>query len=209
MKTDNTKSEIIWKGFRFGNLLKFDSGNQYPYSQKQLDIVEEKDAEHDVAVVVQSGKNNGIVGYISRNEENKKYIFSNSMTFSINFGICFYHPYDYIIPGANGGLFEVTPQNEKLSEKIKENVYCNLFISKIVNKICSKSIYNWQWKPNSSRVSMEIILLPCLEVSENDEYIWEENGRYYTLATNYISYLYLTGRMNKYQKLIDTYTYTY
>ena len=83
------------------------------------------------------------------------------------------------------------------------------FFAKLITKICRNSLYSWSYKVSKELFNRELIVLPCLEVSQDDEYIWEENGHYYTLATNYISYLYLTGRMNKYQKLIDTYTYTY
>lgn len=205
----NEKEKLIWKSFKLGDIYNFDSTNQYPYTQKQVDIVTEKDNEHDIAVIAQSEKNNGVIGYISRNANVEKYTFHNSMTFSMNFGICFYHHYDYLLLDTHGSIFRLTPKNETLSKKIEDCTSCNLFIAEIINKICAKSLYDWQWKPNSQRASRELILLPCLEVSKDDEYIWEEEGHYYTLAVNYISYLHLNGRVIFNQKLIDKYTYEF
>jgi hypothetical protein len=205
MKTNNVKSEIIWKGFRLGNLFDFDSSNQYPCTQKQVDISSEKNDVYQIAVVAQSGKNNGVIGYIKRNENIDKYIFSNSMTFSMNFGLCFYHNYEYILLDTHGSIFRLIPMDLKLEDIIKNNIDCGIFINKIINKICSKSLYDWQWKPNSQRAGREIILLPCLEVSQDDEYIWEENGRYYTLAVEYIKELMEKAKERKEARTIRMY----
>ena len=109
----------------------------------------------------------------------------------------------------HGSIFKLISKNEKFDEIIYNEKLVNLFLAKIIDKVCAKSVYNWNWKPNSGRVSREIIMLPCLEVAEGEDYIWEENGKHYTLAVEYISYIYLSGRVNKNQKLIDTYSYQY
>ena len=203
------KQILVWKAFKLGDLYNFDSSNQYPYTQKQVDLIAQKDSEHDIAVIAQSEKNNGIIGYINRNSETEKYTCHNLMTFSMNFGICFYHSYDYLLLDTHGSIFRLTPKNDSLSNKVTNNLLCNLFLAKTINKICSKSLYDWQRKPNSQRTSRELILLPCLEVSKEGEYIWEEDGRYFTLAVDYIAYIYLSGRAKYNEKLIDKYEYKY
>ena len=200
---------LVWKGFTLGELFNFDSSNQYPFTQKQVDIVDCKDDEHDIAVIAQSAQNNGVIGYINRNENTEKYVFNDSMTFSMNFGICFYHQSDYLLLDTHGSIFRLIAKSENFANTVKNKLEVNLYLAKIINKICSKSLYDWQWKPNSQRASRELILLPCLEVGKDDEYIWEENGHYYTLAVEYISYIYLTGKMEYSQKKIDNYTYQY
>lgn len=58
-----------------------------------------------------------------------------------------------------------------------------------MNKITLRSeIFGYGYKINN-KFDREIILLPCLEVTKNDDYIWEENGHYYTLAVEYIEHL--------------------
>ncbi|MGP1414160.1 MAG: hypothetical protein ACTTID_04070 [Bacillales bacterium] len=182
-------NNIIWKGFTLGELFCFDSSNQYPFTQKQVDIVYDKDEEHDIAVIAQSAQNNGVIGYISRNESTEKYVCKDSMTFSMNFGICFYHQYDYLLLDTHGSIFRLIARNENFAKFVINKLELNLYLAKIINKICFKSLYDWQWKPNSQRASRELILLPCLEVEKDDEYIWEENGHYYTLAVKYINHL--------------------
>ena len=200
---------LVWKGFKLGDLYSFDSSNQYPFTQKQIDISDNKDDIHTIAVIAQSALNNGVIGYIENSDNIKKYISHGNMTFSLNFGICFYHSYDYVLLDTHGSIFRLMPNNQRYNELLEGNLQCNLFIAKLINKVCAKSLYNWQWKPNSSRASREIILLPCLEVTKNDDYIWEENGHYYTLAVEYISYMYLSGRVEFNQRLIDKYEYKY
>ena len=200
---------LVWKGFKLGDLYSFDSSNQYPFTQKQIDISDNKDDIHTIAVIAQSALNNGVIGYIENSDNIKKYISHGNMTFSLNFGICFYHSYDYVLLDTHGSIFRLMPNNQRYNELLEGNLQCNLFIAKLINKVCAKSLYNWQWKPNSPRASREIILLPCLEVTKNDDYIWEENGHYYTLAVEYISYMYLSGRVEFNQRLIDKYEYKY
>ena len=200
---------LVWKGFKLDDLYLFDSSKQYPFTQKQVDMTAEKDDEHDIAVIAQSAQNNGIIGYINRNESTEKYTFSDSMTFSMNFGICFYHSYDYLLLDTHGSIFRLIAKNSEFAKATKDKLEVNLYLAKMIDKICSKSLYDWQWKPNSQRAGREIILLPCLEVGDGEEYIWEEDGKHYTLAVEYIAYVYLTGRVNFNQKRIDNYTYQY
>ncbi|WP_406614717.1 hypothetical protein ACJA23_01745 [Mycoplasma corogypsi] len=198
-------SNIIWKGFKLGDLFLFDGSNQYPLTQKEANIVDIKDTDHSVAAIAQSAKNNGIIGFISVDENNSEYITKNSMTFSMNFGICFYHNYDYLLLDTHGSIFRLIPKNQTFEKILLKNDSCNYFLAQIINKICSKSIYNWQWKPNSQRSAKEIIMLPCLEVSKENNYIWEENGKYFTLAVEYIQNLMEKAKELKEQKTIRLY----
>lgn len=207
MKTDNVKSEIVWKGFRLGNLFQLSTRHVIKTPLKNLHVHDEYN-DGMVGNVTASEKNNGIVGYIEENEEINNKKVKNIMTLAPDgsAGVCFYHK-NYIVSTGHNKLVDV--KLNSLKELLDSNEYLYLFLSKIITKIFYKTFYGFSKTITENDFNKEIILLPCLEVSENDEYIWEENGRYYTLATNYISYLYLTVRMNKYQKLIDTYTYTY
>ena len=123
-----------------------------------------------------------------------------------NVGACFFHDY-YFISTGDSALLE--NKYDKLQEIFDTNHIVPRFFAKLITKMFMNGLYSWGYKVSKELFNRELILLPCLEVSQDDEYIWEENGRYYTLAVEYISYLYLTGRINKYQKLIDTYTYMY
>ena len=86
----------------------------------------------------------------------------------------------------------------------------NGFFSSLITKIFTTGAYNrTACLISEEKFTREIIMLPCLEVAEGEDFIWEENGKHYTLAVDYISYIYLSGRVNKNQKLIDTYSYQY
>ena len=201
------KPNVLWKGFRLGNLFELSAKHVIKTPLKNLHV---HDEYHDgmVGNVTASEKNNGIVGYIEENEEISDKKVKNIMTLGRvgNVGICFYHK-NYIVSTGNSKIIEVT--SPELKKVLDKNDYIYLYLAKMITKIFYNTFYGFNRVLTENDFNREIFLLPCLEVSENDEYIWEENGRYYTLATNYISYLYLTGKVNKYQKLIDTYTYTY
>ena len=112
-----------------------------------------------------------------------------------------------MITGGHNAILEV--KNILLKKLLDSNLQCYSFLSLVINYITIKSeIFGYGYKINN-KFDRELILLPCLEVGKDDEYIWEENGRYYTLAVEYISYIYLTGKMNNSQKKIDNYTYQY
>jgi hypothetical protein len=55
----------------------------------------------------------------------------------------------------------------------------------------------------------ELILLPVVNVKETEEHIWEFEGKYYTLATSTMSYLFLQGKERAQEKKICSYTYKY
>ena len=201
------KPNVLWKGFRLGNLFELSAKHVIKTPLKNLHVHDEY-CDEMVGNVTASEKNNGVVGYIEENEEISNKKVKNIMTLAPvgSAGVCFYHK-NYIVSTGNSKIIQVT--SPELKKVLDKNEYSYLFISKLITKVFCKTFYGFAKPITENDFNREIILLPCLEVSQDDEYIWEENGHYYTLATNYISYLYLTGRMNKYQKLIDTYTYTY
>ena len=47
--------------------------------------------------------------------------------------------------------------------------------------------------------------MPCLEITKNDDYIWEEDGHYYTLAVDYIEKLMNEAKELREQKTIRLY----
>lgn len=199
------KPKVLWKGFRLGNLFELINGRDSSIAQKNLHKSSVKTDEFSVSIVTESKLNNGIGFYLKNDDPIVKNKMQRGLTFGTQFGNCNFHNYDYFIIG---NLNYLNFKNDYLYSLCNDFV-CNYF-AKLISHIFQKSnLFGYGNKIDQIAFYREIILLPCLEVSQDDEYIWEENGRYYTLATNYISYLYLTGRMNKYQKLIDTYTYTY
>ena len=202
-------SNIIWKRFTLNYLFTFDSSNQLPFTKKQLDVSDYKDDTYNIAVVTQSEKNNGISGYVERNSIDENKIMKNVMIYSLNFGTCFYQSDAFVLLDTHGSIFRLIAKEYGLRKILEDDMIVGNFFAKMIMKICKNGIYNYNWKPNSQRAGLEYILLPCIEVKENDEYIWEENGHYYTLAVEYISYIYLDGRVRHNQKLIDNYTYHY
>ena len=84
-----------------------------------------------------------------------------------------------------------------------------LFLSMLITHIFTSDVFGYSYKVNSERFDREIILLPCLEVADGEDFIWDKDGKHYTLAVEYIAYLYLTGRVDYNQKLVDNYTYQY
>ena len=203
------KDILVWKAFTLDSLFSFVSSNQLSSNKKALNVSPIKNTQFTVALITQSEKNNGISGYLEESDEIRSKKMNGYLTYSMHFGLCFFHDYDFVLMDTHGSLFRLIPKNDKLFRVLNRNRFINLYFGKSITKICSNGIYNYNWLPNSTRVGREIILLPCLEISSEEESIWEENGHYYTLAADYISYLYLSGRVNYNQKLIDAYTYSY
>ena len=203
------KEVLIWKGFKLGKLFEFNSTNQLSANKKALDLSDVRTNEYNIALITQSEKNNGISGYIKEDEETSQKKMKNFLTYSMHFGLCFFHDYDFVLMDTHGSVFRLLPINQILKHILDNFKYINYFFSQIITKICHSDLFSYGYLPNSARASREIILLPCLEVTKNDDYIWEEDGHYYTLAVDYISYIYLSGRVEYNQKLIDKYEYRY
>ena len=197
------RSLLVWKEFKLGDIFVQSTEHYLNKSKKNYKINKEKTTEFCVAVCAASKYNNGIVGYINEIDDVPEKKRKGFLTKS-GFGNVFYQDDWFIKPGGSWGMLNIVKfKDEKIKRFFDNNKILYKFISKTLTKILVQ-ITTWQFTPNFDN---EILLLPLIEVSKTDDYIWEENNHYYTLATNYIAYLYLTGRINKYQKLIDQYTY--
>jgi len=96
-------------------------------------------------------------------------------------------------------------KEERLKNILDLDISGYYFFAKTLTKVFT-GMASWGY---SVPLDREIIILPVLEVSDNDEYIWKENGKFWTLAANTVSYLYLQGQVNIQQRKINTYTYSY
>lgn len=198
---------VIWKAFDLGDLFERSTTLAYKKNQKDLNLREFKESEDDIALISASRNDSGRVGYLSQTDVPKELVSINKLTFDDQWGYVFFQKEKFVITGGHNAILEL--KDRKLEDLMNQYTKCYSFISLIINKITLKSgIFGYGYKINN-RLDREIILLPCLEVSKTDEYIWEEGGRYYTLATEYISYMYLNGRVKHYQEMIDKYEYRY
>ena len=197
-------NDIIWKAFQLSDLFEFSSGNTFALKNYKL---YDEPGESLIEVVTSSkdSENNQFISAVDIPSSCP--IYEKSLTINRNgsIGYCLYHDDKFIIP--TGDSYALLYKNEKF-EKVM-NIYVNSFLSLIITHLFTTTVFGWSYKVNSDRFDRELILLPCLEVGKDDEYIWEENGHYYTLAVEYISYIYLTGKMEYSQKKIDNYTYQY
>ena len=200
------KERVVWKSFKLGEL--FDRSTKLAISANQKDLnLSKENFEGSIALISASRSGNGCVGYLDSQIVDSNKISINKITFDDQWGFTYFQQEPFVITGGHNSILEVS--NSKLKELLDGNLFCYQFISKMINKITIKSeIFGYGYKINN-KFDREIILLPCLEVSTSAESIWEEEGKYYTLATSYISYLYLSGRVNYNQKLVDNYTYQY
>lgn len=200
------KDRVVWKKFSLDELFEFDSGNQLSMNKKALIVSPFQNEKYSIALITQSEKNNGVSGYLEETEEISLKKMSGYLTYSMHFGLCFYHNYDFVLMDTHGSVFRLIPKENNLWNLMKSNELLNRFLGKTITKVCCNGVYNYSWLPNSSRVGREIILLPCLETNQPNDYIWEDGGRHFTLALNYISYVYLSGRVIHNQKMIDGYS---
>ncbi len=201
------KDVLVWKGFKLGDLFERSTKLALSMNQKDLSLYDDKDEEHSIALISASRNGSGRVGYIENSIVDKNLVSINKITFDDQWGYTYFQQEEFVITGGHNAILEVN--NLKLKKILDSNTYCYSFLSLIINNITIKSgIFGYGYKINN-KFDREIILLPCIEVSSEEEYIWEENGKYYTLAVEYISYLYLDGRVRYNQKLIDKYKYQY
>ena len=200
-------SEVIWKAFKLGDLFNRSTSLAMGANQKDLNLIEKKDDTHSVALISASRSGSGRVGYIEDGLVDDSKVSINKITFDDQWGFTFFQQEDFVITGGHNAILEII--EPKLKTVLDDNLTCYSFLSLIINNITIKSgIFGYGYKINN-KLDREIILLPCLEVPAGEDYIWEENGKHYTLAINYISYLYLSGKVNYNQKLIDNYIYQY
>ena len=200
-------SVVIWKAFKISDIFERSTSLAFNKNQKDIDLYETCDKNHNVALISASRIGSGRVGYIEDAIVDKKNISINKLTFDDQWGFTFFQKEPFIITGGHNAILEV--KKEKLKEMLDANLHCYSFLALIINNITIKTgIFGYGYKINN-KFDRELILLPCYEVGANESYIWEEDGHHYTLATNFISYIYLQGQCDKYQKLIEEYTYKY
>ena len=205
---EREKKILVWKGFRLGDFLSFSSSHVIKDQIKNLQVLSSYE-EGTVANVTASKENNGIVGYIEENEEITKRKQKSVLTIASDAayaGVCFYQP-NYVVSTGHNKVIDITLPNLKLL--FEKNKILYMFLASIITRNFCKTFYGFSKSITDNDFKKTLILLPCLEVGKDDEYIWEENGYYYTLAVEYISYIYLTGKMENSQKKIDNYTYQY
>ena len=201
------RDSLVWKKFKLGELFDRSTKLALGANQKDLNLVEQPDSEHSIALISASRSGSGRVGYVEDDLVDKNIISINKLTFDDQWGFTFFQQEPFVITGGHNAILEI--KDEKLKKHLDCNLFTYSFLSLLINKITVKSdIFGYGYKINN-KLDRELILLPCLEVDEGEEYIWEESGKYYTLAVEYISYVYLTGRVNYNQKRIDNYTYQF
>ena len=197
---------VVWKSFKLGKIFTPITGRDSTIAQKNLNKSNEKTEKYNVAIVTESTLNNG-VGFYMHNDDPvlKNKIVEKGLTYGTQFGNANYHSYKHFIIGNTNYL----KFNSDTLYEICDDCL-GYYFAKLINKIFKKSeLFGYVNKIDQNAFKREIILLPCIEVRNDEEYIWEEGGKYYTLATNYISYIYLSGRVNYNQKLVENYTYQY
>ena len=169
-------SNVIWKDFKLGDLFERSTKLAMCANQKDLNLVETFDEEHTIALISASRNGSGRVGYIEDYLVDKDKISINKLTFDDQWGFTYFQKERFVITGGHNAILEI--KNNKLRDLLDNNLYCYSFLSLIINKITIKSeIFGYGYKINN-KLDREIILLPCIEVSKDEEYIWEENGKY-------------------------------
>ena len=191
---------VIWKAFKLGKMLTVVGTPNTACPAKALNI--SKEQQDGMIALVNSGReNNGVVGFIDKtNFASTK----NKITYSDNFGLTFFHDYEFTLLGG-GHLYILEPASNVLSNIFNDNAVCGGFVSTVINHVLAKSVYNYMYKANDYRFDREIILLPCLEVAKGSDYIWEDNGKYYTLAVDFIKELMEQAKERKEEKTIKLY----
>lgn len=173
--------DIIWKSFLVGDLLERKTPPSTNTPAKNLTIHLTKQTENDVALVTRAEKNNGVVGFIDR--ENYPTCI-NKITYNDQFGAVLFHNYEFTTIKDHITIIEAI--NPLLKELMNTNVSINIFIASLLNKIYSKSIFNFSYNPTEFRFPREIIMMPMEETNKEELTVVEENNKKYTFAVNYI-----------------------
>ncbi len=200
---DKARKEIVWKKFSVDSLFTRNTPPATGVPAKSLTVFE-KPSDDLIPLITRAETNNGIVGYIEKEDFPTA---KNAITYNDQFSFFLYHEYEFTTIKDHLSIIEA--KNDKLKAILEQFNEVNQFIVTILNHVFSKEIFNFNFTGAEYRFGRELIMLPCLEVADGEEFIWADNGKHFTLAVGYIMYLYLSGRIEHYQKLINTYTYKY
>ena len=196
-------SNIVWKAYKLGNIFERSTKLAFKKNQKDLSLSQIKNNETDIALISASRNGSGCVGYLEEKEVPLNLISINKITFDDQWGFTYFQKERFVITGGHNAILEI--KNTKLENLMLHHKFCFSFVCLILNKITLKSgIFGYGYKINN-KFDREIILLPCLEVTKNDDYIWEEDGHYYTLAVDYIEKLMNEAKELREQKTIRLY----
>ena len=195
-------SEVIWKAFKLGDLFTTKNGRDSNIAQKNLDKSDDKDDEYNISIVTESMFNNAIGFYLKDSDPIlKDKIVEKGLTIGTQFGNANWHNYPHFIIG---NVNYISFNDKKLYDIC--NNYVGNFLAKLINQIFKKSdLFGYMNKIDQNSFYREIILLPCLEVAASEDYIWEENGKHYTLAVDYIKKLMDEAKEAREQKTIRLY----
>ena len=198
------KSNIVWKKIILGKLFSLSTCHKLSKPSKEYEG-EKVQLENTIANVTATIYNNGVMNYIPidneiNNKKRKYYLtIANMGDYA---GYCFYHDYDFISTTISNRI--LLYKNSKLQDIFIKNKLCGVFFAKIITKIFLNNIFSWGYTISDDRFQREPIVLPFIECTK-EESIYEEKDKYYTLPINYISYIYSSGKIQYYQKLIDKY----
>ena len=199
------QSSLIWKSFKLGDLFLESTEHYLVKSKKNYEISDTKDENFSVAVCAASKNNNGIVGYIQEIDDVPVKKRKGFLTKG-GFGHVFYQADWFIKPGGSWGMLNILKiKNDALKLVLDQDILRYHFFARILTKIFT-GMASWGYAVPLDR---EIILLPLIEVSRSENWIWNEDNKYFSLAVSTLSYLYLEGQINIQQRKIEEYSYKY
>ena len=193
---------IIWKAFKLGGL--FERRKlALAKSLKTLDLSELKTKDTDIALISASRNGSGCVGYLKLEDVNAKLISINKITFDDQWGFTYWQRENFVITGGHNSILEIKDLN--LDKLVATKPIILGFLSKLINKITIKAgIFGYNFKINN-KLDRELLLLPLIETLQNEDHIWEFDGKCYTLAVDYISLLMNKAKDKKEEKTIKLY----
>ena len=192
---------IVWKAFTLKELFVPITGRDSNIAQKNLDKSIQKDNDYSLAIITETMQNNGVGFYMKANDPlvlGK--VIDRGLTYGTQFGNANYHDYPHFIIGNTNYLRFQSSKFQELCDK-----YIGNFLAILLNKIFKKSgLFGYGNKIDQDSFSREIILLPCVETTKEDN-IWEDNQKYYVIASNYVRYIYLLSRIKLYDTMINNF----
>ena len=197
------KNRVVWRKYKLKDLFIRKAPPSTNVPAKELTIYDTP-FDGSIALITRAESNNGVKGFIDKEDFPT---LKKGITYNDQFSLFLFHNYEFTT--IKDHLSIITASKDKLQKIMEENDFVDFFMTTVLNRIFSKKIFSFSFTGTEYRFDRELILLPCIEVEKPEDCIWEEDGKFYTLAVDYISYLYLWGMMNKKQKLIENYSNRY